>query len=262
MTKSICVWYWFIFLPYVSPFLKKNIVEGIKHRCVNKTSQDKGGACANEKRKRWYRIPLDITLVDGNYAAWGYKNHKVAKLKKQIRNKLLQLIQIILVAMHKCSYVYYFSVREKWSTRRKPRWRTWWHDHLTCGHRVLNPCQWIEASANTVFILSWFLVTNRSFLLLEKRRWTTLMRSVRNVVSTNQRINKLIKIILPPTLTFTLSGCWSWLNWAIKANTSIGGDISTLENNEAIFTVDRSSVFLSRSSSGQCCQGALLTSVS
>ena len=23
MTKCICVWYWFIFLPYVSPFLKK-----------------------------------------------------------------------------------------------------------------------------------------------------------------------------------------------------------------------------------------------
>jgi len=22
MTKAICVWYWFIFLPYVSPFLK------------------------------------------------------------------------------------------------------------------------------------------------------------------------------------------------------------------------------------------------
>ena len=28
-------------------FLK--IVEGNKHRCVNKTSRDKGGACANEK---------------------------------------------------------------------------------------------------------------------------------------------------------------------------------------------------------------------
>ena len=113
-----------------------------------------------------------------------------------------------------------------------------------------------------IILISGHKCTNRSFLLLEKRRWTTLMRSVRNAVSTNQRINKLIKIILPPTLTFTLSGCWSWLNWAIKANTSIGGDISTLENNEAIFTVDRSSVFLSRSSSGQCCQGALLTSVS
>ena len=28
MTKCICVWYWFIFLPYVSPFLRKKIVEG------------------------------------------------------------------------------------------------------------------------------------------------------------------------------------------------------------------------------------------
>ena len=63
MTTCICVWYWFIFLPYVSPFLKK--------RCVNKTSRDKGGACATEKRKRCNRIPSDITL-DRNYAAWGY----------------------------------------------------------------------------------------------------------------------------------------------------------------------------------------------
>jgi len=23
MTKAICVWYWFIFLPYVPPFLKR-----------------------------------------------------------------------------------------------------------------------------------------------------------------------------------------------------------------------------------------------
>jgi len=40
-----------IFLPYVSPFLKKIIGEGNKHRCVNKTSRVKGGACANENRK-------------------------------------------------------------------------------------------------------------------------------------------------------------------------------------------------------------------
>ena len=69
MTKCICVWYWFIFLPYVSPFLKKKNVEGNKHNCVNKTSRDKGGACANEKQKRCNRIPSDITL-DRNYAAW------------------------------------------------------------------------------------------------------------------------------------------------------------------------------------------------
>ena len=72
MTKCIlCVWYWFIFLPYVSPFLEKKIVEGNKHRCVNKTSRDKGGACANQKRKRCNRIPSDIT-IGRNYAAWGY----------------------------------------------------------------------------------------------------------------------------------------------------------------------------------------------
>jgi len=62
MTKCICVWYWFIFLPYISPFLKKKIVEGNKHICVIKTSSDKGGACANEKRKRCNRIPSEITL--------------------------------------------------------------------------------------------------------------------------------------------------------------------------------------------------------
>jgi len=46
-------------------------VEGKYHGTINKTSRDKGGACANEKRKRWNRIPSDIT-VDRNYAAWGY----------------------------------------------------------------------------------------------------------------------------------------------------------------------------------------------
>ena len=60
MTKCIRLWYWFIFLPYVSPFLKKKIVEGNKHRCVNKTSRDKGGACANEKGKRCNRILSEI----------------------------------------------------------------------------------------------------------------------------------------------------------------------------------------------------------
>ena len=54
----------------ISIFANK-IVEGNKHKCVNKTSCDKGGACANEKRKRCNRIPSNITL-DRNYAAWGY----------------------------------------------------------------------------------------------------------------------------------------------------------------------------------------------
>jgi len=70
MTKCICVWYWFIFLPYVSPFLENKSWRVISTRCVNKTSHDKGGACANEKRKRCNRIPSDIT-IGRNYAAWG-----------------------------------------------------------------------------------------------------------------------------------------------------------------------------------------------
>ena len=39
-------------------------MEGNKHRFVNKTSRDKGGACANEKRKRCSRkLPsVEITL--------------------------------------------------------------------------------------------------------------------------------------------------------------------------------------------------------
>jgi len=68
MTKSICVWYWFIFLR-ISIF-EKVILEGNKHRCVNKTSHDKDGACANEKRKRCNRIPLEITL-GRNYPSAG-----------------------------------------------------------------------------------------------------------------------------------------------------------------------------------------------
>ena len=40
-------------------------------QCVNKTSRDQGGACANDKRKLCNRIPSDIT-IGRNYAAWGY----------------------------------------------------------------------------------------------------------------------------------------------------------------------------------------------
>ena len=70
----------FSYLTYLH--FKEKIVEGNKHRCVNKTSHDKGGACANEKRKRCNRIPSDITL-DRNYAAWGYYNfsQKMISLK-------------------------------------------------------------------------------------------------------------------------------------------------------------------------------------
>ena len=48
-------------------------MEGNKHRCVNKTSCDKGGACANEKRKRCNRIPSEITL-GRNYPSAGYNS--------------------------------------------------------------------------------------------------------------------------------------------------------------------------------------------
>ena len=57
MTKSFCVWYWLIFLPYVCPFLKKFLLDDILFDFVNKTSLNKAGA--NEKRKR---IPSDVTL--------------------------------------------------------------------------------------------------------------------------------------------------------------------------------------------------------
>ena len=49
----------------------KKVVEGNKHRCVNKTSRDKGGACANEKRKWCNRIPSEITH-GRNYPFAGY----------------------------------------------------------------------------------------------------------------------------------------------------------------------------------------------
>ena len=59
----------FSYLTYLH--FKKKIVEGNKHRCVNKTSRDKGGACANEKRKRCNQIPSEITL-GRNYPSTGY----------------------------------------------------------------------------------------------------------------------------------------------------------------------------------------------
>jgi len=49
MTKSICVWYWFIFLSYVCPFLKNSCWTIYIDDFVNKASGDKGGACANAK---------------------------------------------------------------------------------------------------------------------------------------------------------------------------------------------------------------------
>jgi len=40
MTKSICVWYWFIFLPYVCPFLTFFYAEQYIGDFVNQTSRD------------------------------------------------------------------------------------------------------------------------------------------------------------------------------------------------------------------------------
>ena len=71
MTKSICVCVigLFSYLTYVH-FWKilagRYIVD-----FVNKTSCDKGGECANEKRKQCNQIPSDITL-GRNYPSVGY----------------------------------------------------------------------------------------------------------------------------------------------------------------------------------------------
>jgi len=43
----MCVWYWFIFLPYVCPCLKKILLFGDIVNFVTKTSRDIGGACGN-----------------------------------------------------------------------------------------------------------------------------------------------------------------------------------------------------------------------
>jgi len=47
--------------------MKRNIIEVYAEKCiltiVNKTSCDKGGACANEKQKRCNQISSNITLV-------------------------------------------------------------------------------------------------------------------------------------------------------------------------------------------------------
>ena len=61
----------FSYLTYLHLFFL--IVEGNKHRCVNKTSCNKGGAYANEKRKRCNRIPSEITL-GRNYPSAGYNS--------------------------------------------------------------------------------------------------------------------------------------------------------------------------------------------
>jgi len=56
------------FLTLRISIFEKKIVKG---RCVNNTLRDKGGACANEKRRRCNRIPSEITL-SRNYPSAGY----------------------------------------------------------------------------------------------------------------------------------------------------------------------------------------------
>ena len=59
------------FLTLSISIFEKIIVEGNKHRCVNETSRDQGGACANEKRKRYNQISSEIT-IGRNYPSAGY----------------------------------------------------------------------------------------------------------------------------------------------------------------------------------------------
>ena len=61
MTKAMCVVLVY-FLTSRKSIFEKNLT--LRHIVdyVNKTSRDKGGACANEKRKQSNRIPSDITL--------------------------------------------------------------------------------------------------------------------------------------------------------------------------------------------------------
>ena len=66
MTKCICVWYWFIFLPYVSPFLKKKSWSTISIDVSTKHHVIKA-----ERAQRCNRIPSDITL-GRNYPSAGY----------------------------------------------------------------------------------------------------------------------------------------------------------------------------------------------
>ena len=61
MTKAMCVVLVY-FITLCMSIFEKNLT--LRHIVdyVNKTSRDKGGACANEKRKQCNRISSDITL--------------------------------------------------------------------------------------------------------------------------------------------------------------------------------------------------------
>jgi len=58
--QNLCVWYWFIFLTYLCPFLKKSDF-------VNNTTSDKSRALANKAET----VQSDITL-GRNYPSAGY----------------------------------------------------------------------------------------------------------------------------------------------------------------------------------------------
>ena len=77
MTKCICVWYWFIFLPYVSPFLKSwrviSIDVSTKHQVIKaERAQTKSGNGAIVYRQKLpsveITLPLDIWFID--FASW------------------------------------------------------------------------------------------------------------------------------------------------------------------------------------------------
>jgi len=64
MTKSMCV----VLVYFLT--LRMSIFENCIDDFVNKTSRDKGRACANEKRKLCNRIPSDYTLGRNYPTAW------------------------------------------------------------------------------------------------------------------------------------------------------------------------------------------------
>ena len=76
------------FLTLRISIFEKKIMENKKHKCVNKTSRDKGGACANEKRERCNRIPSEITL-GRNYPSAGYTCFSGTAKKSPIQLSLL-----------------------------------------------------------------------------------------------------------------------------------------------------------------------------
>ena len=75
MTKCICVWYWFIFLPYISPILKRKSWRVISIDVSTKHHVIKAERAQTKKRRRCNLIPSEITL-GRNYPSAGYSLFK------------------------------------------------------------------------------------------------------------------------------------------------------------------------------------------